>query len=60
VTDFEHIPEEMESYTLKGGLYSVITQKGSSFDFSEHFNQFSTFVYQMLIIRLTRENILNF
>lgn len=37
VTDFEHIPEEMKSYTLKGGLYAVFTHKGSSLDFQRTF-----------------------
>jgi AraC family transcriptional regulator len=37
VTDFEHIPKEMESYTLKGGLYAVFTYKGSSIDFQRTF-----------------------
>ncbi|GAB2645514.1 hypothetical protein GCM10027035_44520 [Emticicia sediminis] len=37
VTDFEKIPENMESYTLKGGLYAVFTHKGSSLDFQRTF-----------------------
>ncbi len=37
VTDFEQIPENMESYTLKGGLYAVFTHKGSSLDFQRTF-----------------------
>jgi len=37
VTDFEHIPKEMESYTLKGGLYAVFTYKGSLIDFQRTF-----------------------
>jgi len=28
VSDFEHIPENMEPYTLKGGLYAVFIHKG--------------------------------
>lgn len=37
VTDFEQIPENMESYTLKGGLYAVFLHKGSSLDFQRTF-----------------------
>lgn len=37
VTDFGKIPENMESYTLKGGLYAVFTHKGSSLDFQRTF-----------------------
>lgn len=37
VTDFEQIPEDMESYMLKGGLYAVFTHKGSSLDFQRTF-----------------------
>lgn len=37
VTDFEQIPEGMEHYTLKGGLYAVFTHKGSSLDFQRTF-----------------------
>lgn len=37
VTDFEQIPESMESYTLKGGLYAVFLHKGSSLDFQRTF-----------------------
>lgn len=37
VIDFEQIPEGMESYTLKGGLYAVFTHKGSSLDFQRTF-----------------------
>jgi AraC family transcriptional regulator len=37
VSDFEHIPKEMESYTLKGGLYAVFTHIGSSMDFQRTF-----------------------
>lgn len=37
VTDFEKIPENMESYTLKGGLYAVFTHNGSSLDFQGTF-----------------------
>lgn len=37
VTDFEQIPENMEGYTLKGGLYAVFTHKGSSLDFQRTF-----------------------
>lgn len=37
VTDFEQIPENMESYTLKGGLYAVFTHRGSSLDFQRTF-----------------------
>jgi AraC family transcriptional regulator len=37
VTDFEHIPKEMESYILKGGLYAVFTHTGSSMDFQRTF-----------------------
>lgn len=37
VTDFEQIPEGMESYVLAGGLYVVFTHKGSSLDFQRTF-----------------------
>lgn len=37
VTDFEQIPEEMETYILTGGLYAVFTHKGSSLDFQRTF-----------------------
>ncbi len=37
VTDFGQIPENMESYTLKGGLYAVFLHKGSSLDFQRTF-----------------------
>lgn len=32
VTDFEHVPNGMENFTLKGGLYAVFDYKGSSMD----------------------------
>ncbi len=32
VSDFEHIPEGMESYILAGGKYAVFQQKGHSTD----------------------------
>lgn len=32
VSDFETIPDGMESFTLKGGLYAVFQYKGSSTD----------------------------
>ncbi len=32
VTDFEHVPEGMEAFTLPGGLYAVFAYKGSSSD----------------------------
>lgn len=38
VSDFEQIPENMESYTLKGGLYAVFLYKGSSNDFQQIFH----------------------
>jgi AraC family transcriptional regulator len=34
VTDFNNIPEDMESYTLNGGEYAVFDYKGSSNDSS--------------------------
>lgn len=37
VTDFEQIPDKMESYILAGGLYAVFTHKGSSTDFQRTF-----------------------
>lgn len=37
VADFEQIPENMENYTLKGGLYAIFTHKGSSLDFQRTF-----------------------
>ena len=32
VTDFDNIPNDMEPFTLKGGLYAVFDYKGSSTD----------------------------
>jgi AraC family transcriptional regulator len=32
VTDFENVPEKMDSYTLNGGLYAVFPYKGLSTD----------------------------
>ena len=32
VTDFEHVPNEMETFTLPAGLYAVFDYKGSSTD----------------------------
>jgi len=32
VTDFEHVPTDMETFTLAGGLYAVFDYKGSSTD----------------------------
>lgn len=32
VTDFEHVPNEMETFTLTAGLYAVFDYKGSSTD----------------------------
>lgn len=32
VTDFNSIPDSMETFVLKGGLYAVFTYKGSSTD----------------------------
>jgi AraC family transcriptional regulator len=32
VTDFENIPSEMKSFTLKGGLYAIFDYKGASSD----------------------------
>jgi len=34
VTDFENIPNDMESFLLKGGLYAVFDHKGNSSDHS--------------------------
>lgn len=30
VTDFETVPEEMEPYTLKGGLYAIFLYRGAA------------------------------
>lgn len=38
VTNFGQIPENMESYTLQGGLYAVFLHKGSSRDFQQIFH----------------------
>jgi AraC family transcriptional regulator len=32
VADFDHIPKQMETFTLQGGLYAVFDYKGSSTD----------------------------
>ena len=32
VTDFEHVPSDMETFTLTAGLYAVFDYKGSSTD----------------------------
>lgn len=32
VTGFDHVPDEMETFTLKGGLYAVFFYKGLSTD----------------------------
>jgi AraC family transcriptional regulator len=32
VTDFDTVPDEMETFTLKGGLYAVFLHKGASTD----------------------------
>ncbi|AFK02070.1 transcription activator effector binding protein [Emticicia oligotrophica DSM 17448] len=37
VSTFEEVPEEMESYTLIGGLYAVFLHKGSSSEFQQTF-----------------------
>jgi AraC family transcriptional regulator len=34
VTNFDDVPKEMETFTLKGGLYAVFDYKGSSTDTS--------------------------
>lgn len=34
VSDFENIPNEMETFVLMGGLYAVFVHKGSNTDFS--------------------------
>ncbi len=34
VTDFESVPNDMETFTLTGGLYAVFDYKGSSTDSS--------------------------
>jgi AraC family transcriptional regulator len=34
VSDFENVPNEMETFTLTGGLYAVFVHKGSNTDFS--------------------------
>jgi AraC family transcriptional regulator len=37
VSDFDHIPEEMECYSLPGGLYAVFHYKGRHTDFQKTF-----------------------
>ena len=37
VTDFGPLPEDMETHTLKGGLYAVFTYKGRASDFPQTF-----------------------
>jgi AraC family transcriptional regulator len=37
VSDFGEMPENMEKYILKGGLYAVFLYKGKSGDFAETF-----------------------
>lgn len=32
VSDFDHVPEDMETFTLTGGLYAVFDYRGSSND----------------------------
>jgi AraC family transcriptional regulator len=45
VTDFDSIPNEMESFTLKGGLYAVFIHKGAASDGARTFKYiFSTWL----------------
>jgi AraC family transcriptional regulator len=44
VSDFAHIPDEMEAFTLMGGLYAVFLHKGSSTDPSTFEYIFSTWL----------------
>jgi len=44
VTDFENVPEKMDSYTLNGGLYAVFTYKGLSTDNSVYLYIFGTWL----------------
>jgi AraC family transcriptional regulator len=37
VSDFNEVPDGMETYTLHGGLYAVFLYKGSSSDFQKPF-----------------------
>jgi len=34
VTDFDHVPDDMETFSLTGGLYAIFNYKGSSNDSS--------------------------
>ncbi|GAA4324453.1 hypothetical protein GCM10023149_26060 [Mucilaginibacter gynuensis] len=38
VSDFENIPEDMETYTLPGGLYAVFIYHGAASDFAPSFS----------------------
>jgi AraC family transcriptional regulator len=40
VSDFEHIPANMETFVLPGGLYAVFEHKGSGYD-----NSIFQFIY---------------
>jgi len=44
VTDFENVPEKMDSYTLNGGLYAVFPYKGISTDNSVYLYIFGTWL----------------
>ncbi len=37
VSDFSEVPEGMETYTIKGGLYAVFHYKGAPADFADTF-----------------------
>ncbi|MBK7212391.1 MAG: GyrI-like domain-containing protein [Bacteroidales bacterium] len=37
VSDFSNLPENMEAYTIKGGLYAIFTYKGSSAEVEKPF-----------------------
>jgi AraC family transcriptional regulator len=38
VSDFDHVPENMETYTLKAGLYAVFIHKGDVTTFAKTFD----------------------
>lgn len=39
VTDFNNIPEGMEAFTLRGGLYAVFDYKGNSPEIFQYISQ---------------------
>jgi len=44
VSDFENVPNEMETFTLAGGLYAVFDYKGSSTDSTIFHHIFGTWL----------------